>query len=942
VLLALLFFSFTSSIFAGNTGKIAGTVKDKDTGEPLPFANVIVEGTNLGAATDINGYYTILNVPPGVYTVTASVVGYQKQSFTNVRVNVDFTTRLNFELGQGSIKLKAVVVEGERNPLIRQDLTNPQVAITSETISELPVDQISDVVKLTAGVTVGDDGSIHVRGGYGNEIAYTLNGVSLNDPYANHRSIGLATNAVQEVSLSAGTFSAEYGNALSGVVNYVTKEGGNKYTFSFRGYAGDYLSTHKDMFDHIDLIDPLNRGRMEATFGGPVPFTNRKLKLFVSGVFENFKGSFYGVRLYNPSDSYLSREGFRKEDPRHGLSTDPYFFRPYDPNSTGIPTGDGKIVPMNPFRSYNLQANLSYNLSSLIKLKYEVVYNQGRSQYFSRSYMFNPDGRGTNYSDGMIQTLGLTHTINDKMFYTLKTSYGYNEGKYYLYKDVDDPRYLPTLYRRTIGNTMYLTGGTDNHRFARKTKTMTIKGDFDGQLLEHHEIKFGFEARFHDIWVESYNVQVRKADGSNLITDDLLYDSTLQILRYKPDPKEEPSLITTYRKYPVDGAAYIQDKIELAKTLILNIGLRYEYFDPKAYYNPNLSKDLQDIKFGFITRSLEKAKPKQHISPRISFSFPISDKGVIRFSYGHFYQNGSLASLYRNHNFYVTNVGSTPSFGNPNVNMQKSVQYEMGLQQQLTENFKMDLTAYYKDVRDYIYTQTVYTATGRQYSVLTNLAYSNVRGITLSFYKRRAPGSLLNARLDYTFQIAEGNRTYPSDELFYSEVSGKQSETYLVPLGFDRQHVINATLGLMQPGDWSLGMIANFQTGTPYTPILPSSIPHTITYTQNSARQPVQWNVDLKFEKFFKSGNVNYSFFVQVLNLFDTENERYVYASTGRALQAVEETSDATRFLDIRKRIERHDPGLFGIDIINGYYSHRPERLSRPREVRVGFSVIFN
>jgi outer membrane receptor protein involved in Fe transport len=942
VLLALLFFSFTSSIFAGNTGKIAGTVKDKDTGEPLPFANVIVEGTNLGAATDINGYYTILNVPPGVYTVTASVVGYQKQSFTNVRVNVDFTTRLNFELGQGSIKLKAVVVEGERNPLIRQDLTNPQVAITSETISELPVDQISDVVKLTAGVTVGDDGSIHVRGGYGNEIAYTLNGVSLNDPYANHRSIGLATNAVQEVSLSAGTFSAEYGNALSGVVNYVTKEGGNKYTFSFRGYAGDYLSTHKDMFDHIDLIDPLNRGRMEATFGGPVPFTNRKLKLFVSGVFENFKGSFYGVRLYNPSDSYLSREGFRKEDPRHGLSTDPYFFRPYDPNSTGIPTGDGKIVPMNPFRSYNLQANLSYNLSSLIKLKYEVVYNQGKSQYFSRSYMFNPDGRGTNYSDGMIQTLGLTHTINDKMFYTLKTSYGYNEGKYYLYKDVDDPRYLPTLYRRTIGNTMYLTGGTDNHRFARKTKTMTIKGDFDGQLLEHHEIKFGFEARFHDIWVESYNVQVRKADGSNLITDDLLYDSTLQILRYKPDPKEEPSLITTYRKYPVDGAAYIQDKIELAKTLILNIGLRYEYFDPKAYYNPNLSKDLQDIKFGFITRSLEKAKPKQHISPRISFSFPISDKGVIRFSYGHFYQNGSLASLYRNHNFYVTNVGSTPSFGNPNVNMQKSVQYEMGLQQQLTENFKMDLTAYYKDVRDYIYTQTVYTATGRQYSVLTNLAYSNVRGITLSFYKRRAPGSLLNARLDYTFQIAEGNRTYPSDELFYSEVSGKQSETYLVPLGFDRQHVINATLGLMQPGDWSLGMIANFQTGTPYTPILPSSIPHTITYTQNSARQPVQWNVDLKFEKFFKSGNVNYSFFVQVLNLFDTENERYVYASTGRALQAVEETSDATRFLDIRKRIERHDPGLFGIDIINGYYSHRPERLSRPREVRVGFSVIFN
>ncbi len=942
VLFALLFFAFSVKMFAGNTGKIAGTVKDKETGEALPFANVIIEGTTMGAATDIEGNFVILNVPPGIYKVTASVVGYQKQTYKDVRVNVDFTTRLDFKLAPGSVQMKAVVVEGVRNPLIRQDLTNPQVAITSETIKQLPVDQISDVIKLTAGVTVGDNGAIHVRGGYGNEIAYTLNGVSLNDPYGNNRSIGLATNAVQEVSLSAGTFSAEYGNALSGVVNYVTKEGGDKYSFSLRGYTGDYLSTHNELFDHIDLIDPLNRARGEVTFGGPVPFTHKKVKVFMSSVFENYKGCFYGRRLYNPGDSYLSREAFRKEDPRHGIPTDPYFFNPYSPNSNGAPTGDGKLVPMNHYRSLNLQGNVSYRVSSLFKLRYEAVYNKAQSQSFSRSYLFNPDGRGTNYSDGMIQTLGLTHTINDRMFYTLKASYGYNEGKYYLYKDVNDPRYLPTLYRRTIGNTMYLTGGTDNSRFFRKTTTSTIKGDMVAQLFEHHEVKFGFEARFHNIFVESYSVQVRKADGSNITTNDMLYDSTLKILRYKPDPVTEPSLITTYRKYPVDGAAYIQDKIELAKTLILNIGLRYEYFDPKAYYNPNLSKDLQDIKFGYITRSLEKAKVKQHISPRISFSFPITARGVLRFSYGHFYQNGSLASLYRNYNFYVANVGTTPSFGNPNVNMQKSVQYEMGLQQQLTDNFKFDLTAYYKDVRDYIYTETVYTETGRQYSVLTNLAYSNVRGITLSFYKRRAPGSMFSARLDYTFQIAEGNRTYPSDELFYSEVSGKQSETFLVPLGFDRQHVINGTLALTQPGDWSLGIIGNFQTGTPYTPILPSSIPRTITYEQSSARQPVQWNVDMKFEKYFKVGNVNYSLFLQIRNLFDAENERYVYASTGRALQAVEETANAIQFSDIRRRIERHDPGLFGMNVINGYYSHRPERLSRPREVRVGFSVIFN
>ncbi len=931
---------FSTMVYAGSTGKIAGTVIDAETGEPLPFANVFVEGTSFGAATDLEGNFIILNVPPGVYSVTASVVGYQKQTIKNVRVNVDFTTRLEFKLHPGSVEMAAVIVEGERNPLIRQDLTNPTVAITSETIDELPVDQISDVIKLQAGVTVDDGGDIHIRGGYGNEISFTLNGVSLNDPYGNRRSIGLATNAVQEVSVSSGTFAAEYGNALSGVVNYVTKEGGDKYSFSLRGYMGDYFTNRTDLFDNIDDIDILNRGRSELTFGGPVPFTNKKMKLFVSSVYENFKGSLYGVRLYRPTDSYLSPEAFSSGDERKGSPTDPYFFNPYDPNSNGLPTGDGKIVPMNPSTSWNVQGNISYNLSSLFKIRYEAVYNKGQWQNYIRSYKFNPDGRRTWYSDGLIQTLDLTHTINDKMFYTLKASYGYNQVKAYLYKDVNNPGYLPRLYRRGVSTTGFLSGGTDNRRFFRKTKTFTVKGDMVAQLFGNHEVKAGFEARFHEIFAQSYSVEIGKLnpDGSfgNLTNDDLLYDSTLTIIRRKPT---SPALITEYTKYPVDGAVYVQDKIELAKTLILNVGLRYEYFDPKAFWNPRLSDELLESKFGFLQKNLVKAKIKQQLSPRISISYPITDRGVIRFSYGHFYQNGSLASLYRNPEYYVTNVGTSPTFGNPDVNLQKSVQYEIGLQQQLTDNFKFDLTGFYKDVRDYIYTQTVYTKTGRSFRVLTNLAYSNVRGITLSFTQRRSRDGMFYANLDYTFQIAEGNRTYPSDELFFSEVSGKQSETYLVPLAFDRQHIINLSMGLYDQDNWALGIIGNFQTGTPYTPILPSTIPNIITYEQNSDRKPVQWNVDLKFEKFFTYGNVKYSLFVQIENLFDTQNELVIYPSSGRALSAVEETANSFQFTDIRKRIERGDPGLFGIEEIDGYYSKRPERVSRPREIRVGFSL---
>ncbi len=929
------------NIFASSYGKIAGKVFDQLTGEGLPFANVFIDGTTMGAASDLDGNFTILNIPPGVYSVTASIVGYQKKTITDVRVNVDFTTRLEFSLSSGSIEMEAVIVQGERNPLIRQDLTNPTVAITAETIQELPVDQISDVIKLQAGIVVGDDGDIHIRGGYGNETAYTLNGVSLNDPYGNRRSVGLATNAVQEVSVSSGTFSAEYGNALSGIVNYVTKEGSDRYSFSLRGYAGDYVSSRSDLFYNIDDIDPLNRSRFEATFGGPIPGLGNKVKFFFSGVYEKFKGSLYGKRIYNTTDSYLSREVFSQDDPRRGVSTSPYFFNPYDPNSNGLPTGDGAVVAMNPSESFNVQGNVIYNLSSLIKLRYEAVYNKSEYKNYSFAYKFNPDGVGTNYSDGLIQTFGLNHTVSDKMFYILKASYGYNMYKFRLFDDYDDPGYLPSIYDLTISNTGFYAGGTNNSRNSRRTSTMTFKGDLVTQLFNTHEVKLGFETRFHNLRYENYSVKIRDQFGNNITNAAALYDSNLVIVRSRPDPETEPSLITKYEREPFDAAFYIQDKIELASTLILNIGLRYEYFDPKAYYNADLSNDLLDLKEGFITRSSEEAKVKQHLSPRISVSYPITDRGVIRFSYGHFYQNGSLASLYSNPNFFVTNVGSTPSFGNPNVNMQRSVQYEIGLQQQLADDLKMELTGYYKDVRDYIQSQTVFTETGRQYSVLTNLAYSNVRGITLRFEKRRSAADNFYATLDYTFQVAEGNRTYPAEDIFFSEESGKQTETYLVPLGFDRPHVINITFGLYQARDWTAGFIANLQAGTPYTPEFPSTLV-PITFEQNSANQPAQLNVDFKFEKFFNFGGFDYSVFLQINNLFDNQNELSVYASTGRALKTVDETINPNLFRDIKTRINRGDPGLFGIDEINGYYSTRPERVNRPREIRVGFSVMFN
>ena len=295
--------------------------------------------------------------------------------------------------------------------------------------------------------------------------------------------------------------------------------------------------------------------------------------------------------------------------------------------------------------------------------------------------------------------------------------------------------------------------------------------------------------------------------------------------------------------------------------------------------------------------------------------------------------------MYRNPFFYAQGSG-TPTFGNPNVKPQKSVQYELGLQQGLTEDLRLEISGYYKDVTNYIQNQTIFTENGKEFRILTNLAYSNVKGVTISLFKRRSQNSLFQTSLDYTFQIAEGNRTQPSAEIFFSEVSGTLTETYLVPLAFDRQHIINGTINLVEPNDWTLGLTGYFQTGTPYTPSVFTGAKN-VTFEQNSATRPANWNVNLKFEKYFEFGPLKYSLFVQVNNLFDTENEISIYTSSGRALTSVDETTLASQFDNLRSRINSGDPGLFNESIVDNYYA-RPQNVSSPREVRLGFSIIFD
>lgn len=249
----LLAIASSSPLWSGTTGKIAGKVIDKETGEALPGANIVVVGTTLGAAADLKGQYTILFVPPGTYALQVSFIGYGKVTINDVRVFIDQTARVDIALEEETIQLGEAVIIAERD-IIKRDVATSVVSVSDKEIEELPVSNVVNVIGLQAGIggglssqlngaagpsylsgysrgRVSVQGDLGIRGGGGENILFMMDGVTMRDPRNNEPITKVALSAVKEISVERGGFSAEYGQVRSGIVNVVTKEGSRKGYF---------------------------------------------------------------------------------------------------------------------------------------------------------------------------------------------------------------------------------------------------------------------------------------------------------------------------------------------------------------------------------------------------------------------------------------------------------------------------------------------------------------------------------------------------------------------------------------------------------------------------------------------------------------------------------------------------------------------------------------
>jgi len=856
------------AVFAGTTGKIAGKVTNAATGEPLIGVNIIIEGTIVGAATDIDGNYIILNIPPGTYIVRASAVGFQPVRTTDVKVFVDLTTRLDFKLQEATIQAQEVVVTAER-PLIQRDLTSTAAKIGSDQIQQLPVEDVQSLINLQAGVVEG-----HFRGGRSGEVAYLIDGVSVNDVFTGHSALQVENNAVQEIEVISGTFNAEYGQAMSGVVNVVTKEGGEKYTGEVSSYVGNYVSSHTDVFQNLDRIDPSNIFNLQGSLSGPIPGLENFANLFVSGRYYNNQGYIYGKRVFNPSDS-------------SNFDRTPWNIQA---------TGDGKYVPMNPDERISAQGKMTLKLFSSDKLNIEGVYQKTNYREYDHNFRLNPDGDYQRHRLGVNLALGYTRALSATSFVNAKFSGLFSTYKQYVYEDPFDSRYVnPQRLMQRPADTFY-TGGTEMWHYNHETRTYVAKVDYTNQITNTHLIKAGLEGKFHRLW--SHDFQIR-------------LDATTGYKAAMPDPTATDNL--EYLHHPIEGAFYIQDKMEF-DYLIMNIGLRYDYFKPDDVYPENPDQ--------LPYTPLLDASAKQQLSPRFGLAYPITDRGVIHVSYGHFFQIPPFDYLYTNPGFKIVVAGQLSTLqGNADLKPQQTTAYEVGLQQQLSDDLAIDITAYYKDIRNLLGTEIHdYLNGAARFARYINRDYGNVKGITVAFEKRFLHG--LGATINYTYQIARGNASDPQSVYLDNQTSPpRESTKQLVPLDWDRTHSLNFTVTIGKPDDYNISLIGRLGSGLPYTP---SQSTYRMAL-ENSENKPTVTNFDLYAYKILTLFGAQISVFLKVYNLFDTMNELNVFTDTGRSGHTLSML---------------YDPQPQGVNTLKEYFT-RPDFYSAPRQVILGFSFGF-
>lgn len=943
VLLLFTMLLFSSAPVLAQAGFISGKVTNAEDGEPLIGANVVIEGTTMGSSTDVDGNYRILNVRPGTYTIVVRYIGYQTKFIENVLVQSDSRTNLDVELQEQVFEGQEVVVQATRD-IVTRDRTSSESRVSRQQLEAMPVQEVGDVLSLQAGVTQSSTGQIHIRGGRATEVAYIVDGIRVTDDFDRSLGVRLENQNIEELQVVSGAYNAEYGQAMSGIINVTTRAGTNNFQGSFRTWAGDYLSPNRALYDglshRVTDLSPSNQYNFEATLAGPI--IRERLTFFISGRYFDTDGWFNGRNAFTPygpmlpgtdrfgrpvyprvpADNPVNRYGDRVDGDLPWIdiiSEDDEWIYYTDSGER-----DSSLVPLQQFSSFTGQYNLQWNAFKGFRVNlignYSLEVGDAGGGHDNRLV---PGGVSTFERTRFYNNLRITVTPSANTYFNINAAMRYNNFGQQLFDDLNDPRYfnydrlseLPPRYAGGAGRFNII--GTDNYVEDRTTQTFILKGDITSQLNDIHQMKAGIEFQQDIIDRDAFSLQ---PVGPNIIA---LPDTDGLGIPIRGGRQRE-----YYTRKPWLLSAFIQDRIEY-ESLIINAGLRFEYFQsngqiPADSQDPDLFELPDERHDDFWT----SASPKFQLSPRLGVAYPISETGVIHFSYGYFLQIPEYERLFNGDRIVMPQTsGIFGVYGNPDLKPQQTIQYELGLQQQLIEGTVLEVSGFYRDIRDWISSgpTNLTSNPGIRYGTWVNRDYANVKGVTASLNQQI--GQRLNMVFDYTFMMAEGTNSDPQAEFNAAVARGDTSGTALTqmlqPLDWDRRHQLNGTI-FLAGRNWGASLIGRFRSGEPYTADRTFSTRTGITaleyFEQNSLRKPTNLTFDINLYRGLELGGASVNATLNIYNLLDTRNVNFVFADSG--------TADAP--------LPQNQPA----EVDPGYYDN-PFFYTEPRRVQFGIEVSF-
>jgi outer membrane receptor protein involved in Fe transport len=847
-----------SASLAGTSGRLAGRVTDKK-GQPLPGANISFVGVPLGAASDADGRYNVLNVPAGTYNVRFSLIGYRALLVEKLVVSADQLTPQDAALEEAPVQLAEVVVVA-KPPVVDVNLTSSVARVTREQIAKLPVQELQDVVNLQAGVVDG-----HIRGGRKGEVQYQVDGVTMNNVFDNQASLKLDRSLLEEVQVISGTFDAEYGQAMSGVVNAVLRRASaDKFIVSGEVLQGAYVYAGTPRGIEYQLHPGEIQG-YQLSLTGPTGIPKTAYLFSVRRAYTD--DYVYAQRIFNPSDKIDSKGNLH-------------------------PTGDGAIVPLDPGRSWSTVVRLTHVPRSGLEFDYQAIGELTDGRRSTYTYRLNPDGLSNQHTKALVHGITVTQALSKKTFYKVSLRQNYLHYQDFAYSGLYDPRYdaAGEPYSDPNDPLNRVLQGVDFTRFEQSTNGAVTTGSLETQRGQHQVFKFGAEMQFPHL-----------AFGH---PGSLVYQGGTSTLYRKLD---EPPDYTGMRYYqPLLGAFYGQDEVEWSD-IRMRAGLRLEYFSARTTVPSDLANPADSIA-GAPPSGPQATTPKISLMPRIGVSFPVTSRSAVSFAYGHFTQMPPLRDIFTNADYSVlanlqasTDLGRFGVLGNPDVKPERTTQYQFGYKQSITEDLGLDVSLFYKDIRDLLGVEFISTYNDAVYARVTNVDFGNIEGFTLSL-NHRALGPL-SLTLDYTWQLAQADASDPQ-ETFTRAQNKEDPRPRLVPLNWDQRHTLNLSAMYTHMTDLTLGAIFRAASGQPYTPEISSIFGGGLE--TNSGRKPTCFVVDLRGEKHTRIAGLALSIFGRVFNVFDTRFfNGFVFSSTGDPYAShrpeYAQLADTTRFFTPRR-----------------------------------------